>query len=510
MSFDFNSFRRLLYQNALDDAINMLSRQGPAGYKEIAEKISSQLSAWQKSNRWRTIRNKKKNTFHQNIVSNLYRSGLAASKGESPPSLHAISPWMSLIISYGAVIVLLVAGLYFLLYQPECPKIDTSKSLSIIIDKFGAVQQPFFQKIGLGGETFEEQIEGALSLQNISVKIHPVNVDNRDQAKMRCDECGSNMLIWGNVEYGDSIRAFLFHYLNNENYDSYRLQYGIPEAEEHYKSIFGLRTGQWIGQIECIVKLFQGLIAKEKFSESKDTAEKEKALREANRLFSDLSSCAVDDSLKLFALQCKAWSELKLKNEEAALLTFNHILRIDPDNALALNNSGMLLLQKNDNLHAQLRFEKILEENDVPYIRLANAEALSKINRGDEAKKEIDRVEKSPDYKVRKETYDRKIKTIPTAIAPTKPGASVSPTLSEITTQFNRGETATAMRNLDALSQNTDTISTEDLIIIRELYKNGGNTEKAAVYNAKVAQRVKADPVQPTTFSKAVRKRNIQ
>ncbi len=509
MAFDFSTYRRLLYQNALDDAINMLGKQGPPEYKDIADQISSQLSAWRKSSAWKTFRHPKKSNYHKNIVRNLYQSGLAASKGEKPPALIVVNPWRTLIMTYGVIILLLGTGLYFLIHKPVCPKTDSTKDLSIIIDKFGSVHQPFLQKLGFGGETFEKQIEGALSFQNISVKVHPVSVDNRDQAKSRCAECGANMLIWGNVEYGDSIRAYLYHYLNQENYDAYRVKYGIPEAEEHYKNIFGLRTGQWIGQVECLVKLFQGLIAKEKFEESQDPKVKEAAIKEANRLFSDLASCAIDDSLKLFALQCQGWSELKMNNEDAALLTFNAILEIDPDNSLALNNSGMLLLKQNDNLHAQLRFEKILETNDVPYIRIANAEALSKLNRGDEAKKEIERVEKSGDYRVRKDLYDQKIKTIPTAslyVHPVVSSPSTSLSLSEITTQFNGGETSKAIKNLDILSSKADpSFSTEDLIIMSELYKNAGAIDKATMFNSKVAEMGVVVPAHTTTLSKAIK-----
>src|SRR4030095_7688225 len=303
MPFDFNSFRRLLYQNALDNAIDMLGKQGPAGYNAVADRIASQLSAWRKSATWRIRKHPRKSKYHQTIVHNLYVSGLAASKGETPPALKNVSPWTSVMMSYGLVILILGGLFYMFAYSPPCPEIDQTKSLSIIIDKFGSVNQPFLQKIGLGGEPFEKQIEDELALQNISITIHPVNVNNRDQASRRCEECGANMLIWGNVEYGDSIRAYLYHYLKQENYDMYRLLYGIPEAEEHYKNVFGIRTGQWIGQVECLVKLFQGLIAKEKYEKSEDPKSKEEALREANKWFSDLASCAIDTSLKLFALQ---------------------------------------------------------------------------------------------------------------------------------------------------------------------------------------------------------------
>jgi tetratricopeptide (TPR) repeat protein len=281
-------------------------------------------------------------------------------------------------------------------------------------------------------------------------------------------------------------------------------------VEEHYKNVFGLRTGQWIGQVECLVKLFQGLLQKEKYQTSSDPKIKAEALLNANRLFSDLSSCANDDSLKVFALQCKAWSELKMDDKETALETFNEILKVDPANVLALNNSGVLFLEQNDNLHAQIQFEKILEKNDVPSIRIANAEALSKLNRGEEAKKEIEHVEKSNDYHARKEMYDRKIRTIPTASFQPNPGLSaVSPSLSlsAITTQFNGGESEKAIKNLDILIAKRDSsFSKEDLMIMSEIYKNGGATRKARILNLKAENMGATVPVPTNTFSRAVRR----
>jgi hypothetical protein len=106
--------------------------------------------------------------------------------------------------------------------------------------------------------------------------------------------------------------------------------------------------------------------------------------------------------------------------------------------------------------------------------------------------------------------YDRKIRTIPTASLQPNPGLSaVSPSLSlsAITTQFNAGETEKAIKNLDVLIARKDSsFSKEDLIIMSEIYKNGGATRKAQILNSKAASMGAIEPAHATTLSKVVRR----
>ncbi len=510
MAFDFQSYRSLLFQNALDDAINMLEKNAPGPFKETALEIKSQLTAFRQSSPWNPVRRSKRNRYHENIVRNLYQSGLAVSKGEPPPELISINPWMRLVIMYAGMIVLLIAALYVLFYRPPCPAFDPDKEISIIVDKFGTQGQSLLQKIGLNKETLEKQISEQLVRNNIDVMVHPVRVGNADMAKARCEECKAKMLIWGDVEYGDSIRAYLYHYLDHESYDAYILKHNIPGVEEHYKNVFKLQTSQWIGSIQCLIKLFQGLMAKEKFQKS-EGAEKGEAIAEAEAMFTDLSSCASDSVLKIFALHCKGWAEIKRNKEGEALETYNEILSLDSSNTLALNNSALLYKKQDNYLYAHTRYEKLLEKNDIPYVRLANAEALTKLDRKEEAQKEIRHVRQSEDYQLKRDIYETKIKTIPTsALAPGTGVTSLSPSLSlnAISTQVNTGHNLEAIRNLDILSSrlDTSTFTKEDIMIMSELYKNAGATVKAERLNDKAAELGVAVPAHSSTISRAVRR----
>ena len=510
MSFDFQSFRRLLYQNALDDAIDMLGKRAPAEFKNNASEIRTQLSSLRKSTSWNPVRRVKKNRHQDAIVRNLYQSGLAASKGDPPPDLVSVNPWMKLLLVYAGIILLIVAGGYLFFHQSPCPEFDENKEIAIIIDRFDTDKQPFLKKIGINKETLENEIAEELARDNIDVAIHPVRVGNSDQAKARCDECKAKMLIWGDVEYGDSIRAYLYHYLDHESYDAYILEHNIPGVEEHYKNIFKLKTSQWIGDIHCLIKLFQGLMAKEKF-ENSIGEEKAQAIADAEKLFSELSSCANDMALKIFALQCKGWAEVKRNKDTEAIATYNEILSLDSTNSLALNNSALLYKKQNNYLYAHTRYEKLLEKNDIPYVRLANAEALTKLDRKEEAAKEIKIVRQSDDYRLKKDIYETKIKTIPAAaLIETGSVSSLSPSLSlnAISTQVNTGHNRDAVKNLDLLASqlNTSTFTKEDILIMSELYKNAGATEKAADFNVKAAELGVVVPANSTTIRKAVRR----
>ena len=510
MSFDFLSFRRLLYQNALDDAIDMLAKRAPAEFKSTADNIEAQLSSLRTTKGWNPVRRKKRNRDHENIVKNLYQSGLSASKGEPPPELLSVNPWLNLILMYAGIILLLGAASYVLFHRSPCPVFDEEKEIAIIIDRFGTDKQPFLKKIGLNKETLENQIAEELKRDNIDVAIHPVRVGNADHARARCDECKAKMLIWGDVEYGDSIRAYLYHYLDHESYDAYILEHDIPGVEEHYKNIFKLKTSQWIGDIQCLIKLFRGLMAKEKFQES-EGEEKANAIAEAELLFSELSACANDLALQIFALHCKGWAEVKRNKDSQAIETYNKILSLDSTNTLALNNSALLYEKHDNHLYAHTRYEKLLEKNEIPYVRLANAEVLTKLNRKEEAQKEIRTVRESDDYKLKSDIYETKIRTIPTsAFSPGSGVTHLSPSLSlnVISTQVNNGNRATAIKNLDLLSSklDTSTFTKEDMLIMSELYKNAGANEKAAEFNVKAAELGVVVPAHSTTISKAVRR----
>jgi tetratricopeptide (TPR) repeat protein len=511
MSFDFHSFRRLLFQDALEDAIRVLKKQGPKGYPEIAGRISSQLYFWQKSSRWNPFSRTKKSKYHEAIIHNLYRAGLAASKDEEPPVLQSIYPVRRLLTGYAGTTAILVAGFFILTYKPECPAFEEGKKVSILIDRFESYHQPVLQRVGLDKKTFENHIKGKLSLSNVSAAVHPVYVKTRDDAKARCRQCGAKMLIWGEVDYRGDSKANLYHYLDHESYESYILKHGIPEAEEPFKGIFDLKTKLWIGEVTCLINLFQGLMAKEKFQLATDPAEKAEAIQEADLLFDELTRCAIDDSLRLFALHCLAWAKTKQLDDEAALEMYNKILAIDSNDALALNNSALLYQKQQNYLFANLRYEQLLQTNDIPYVRLANAEALNKLNRKEEAQKEINQVKRSESYRGNKVIYDKKINTIKASAY--VPGGSVSTLapsayLNTLATRFNTGDTRGTIKGLDSLAINVDTstFTREDLLVMRELYKNAGATEKAQQLNTKVIEMGVMMPSQSIMLNKATRR----
>jgi tetratricopeptide (TPR) repeat protein len=279
-------------------------------------------------------------------------------------------------------------------------------------------------------------------------------------------------------------------------------------VEEHYKNVFKLQTSQWIGDIECLIKLFQGLMAKEKY-QSATGEEKAAALAEAEKVFTDLSACASDVALKIFALHCKGWAEIQNNKPEEALATYDRILGIDSTNALALNNSALLYEASNSPLHAHTRYEKILAKNDIPYIRLANAEALTKLDRKEEAAKEIRHVREGTDYEIKKEAYETRIRKIPSAAIVPSSVTSVDPatSLSMIAIQVNEGRRSEALRNLEALEKRSDvaTLSPENLAIMRELYLKVGAEEQADDVNKRAALQGVRLQSNTTALSRAIR-----
>src|SRR5690606_6235677 len=170
--------------------------------------------------------------------------------------------------------------------QPVCPSFEDDKSIRIIVDRLTPTQPDLLDKLGLRPPTLEKSIRNKLSLASTSTFVHPVNVANADQARAACQTCGAHMIIYGEADTRQRDQAHLAHYLENEEYRSYRLSLGIPEAEATSANFFDLEVKhQWVDDVTCVIYLFEGLLAKEVFQKSSDSLARREAIEKAQEVF---------------------------------------------------------------------------------------------------------------------------------------------------------------------------------------------------------------------------------
>lgn len=495
MPFDFSSFRKLLFQDALEEAIHMLSVQGPEGYAHHAASLLSQFKAWKKSSAWNPMPSRARNGYHERIVRNLYQSGLAASKNEPPPAITMIHPWRNLLAGYGLTLVAITALGWWWTYTPPCPALDISKGVSVIIDRFSTQDQPFLQKIGLNKESAEHQIFQRLNTGKIDVTIHPLGIQNETDAEAKCRSCGAQMVIYGDIDYGVPVIAFLRHYINGENYN-FTIPTGFGEIQEEFSSVFALHHSEWAGQIYELALLFQGLIAK-KMVDEVDASEKAAWLMTMDTLFQELAGLTTDDSMKVFALHCLAWSANKQELPDSAMAAWNRILDINPDDKIALHNAGFTNLEAGHHVLANEQFSQLLEKDTVPHVYLAKIRTLQDLKDTTQSRAAERRFKKTDVYRKNPERYEQKIEEI----HKTKPAThgslsdanslSSSAVLDLAVVDFNTGRKADARRKLDRLSARLDTttLTTTEIEVISRLYRQLGEQEKATSVDSKVVAK---------------------
>ena len=291
------------------------------------------------------------------------------------------------------------------------------------------------------------------------------------------------MVIWGRGSEKAHV-VNLQYYLEGENYSNYRLKYGFPELEVADNNFFNPRLDQWNSDIKCLVLLFSGLLKQEEYHNPSGGKNKQTLLREMDKDFSDASACIRDDSLKVYAYHCLAWTKLAEGLEEAQGL-YLKILSINPNDPLALNNSGQLFYQDSNYLYANMRYDALLKEHDLPYVRIANAEVLTKLDRKEEALKEVEQVRQTPEYKKNKVLFDRRIQAVEVSQFTPKAGGvnelKPSAYLDIIAHRFSTGDRDGALRGLDSLTVRIDTsrLTPEDISVVRSLYNTAGAPEKA-------------------------------
>ncbi len=508
MALSFDTFRKLLYQNALEDAIEALRSEPSGHYTEVANQIATQLEAWQKSSRWKPFAYHRTSQNHRTILHNLYTSGMAASKGESPPSIQAIHPWLPVIFGYLGAAVLIAGSYFYFSHTSPCPAFDPDKPISILIDRFGVDDESFFSKLGITAPYYESFFKRSLASSKISTAIHRSGVFDEEDAIAKCKACGANMVLWGR----GSLKAHLInvhYYFDGEHYDDYRIKYGFPEIEVADNNFFDPRIDQWNSDIQCMVQLFSGILGKKQYEEERDSEVKRKLLQQMETDFTAATKCITNDSLQIYALHCLAWTKLAENQKDSAQALYQRILKINPQDPLALNNSGQLFTQDSNFLYANMRYEALLKEQDLPYVRLANAEALTRLDRRVDAMKEVDRVKEAPEYQVHKAQFDKRIRHVEvTEFTPR--GGSVnelqpSAYLDVIAHRFHAGDRDGAMRGLDSLSIrfDTTTLTPEDIAVVRGFYSAAGATEKVQLLDARATQMQMVVPAPSETISKA-------
>lgn len=388
---------------------------------------------------------------------------------------------------YGATFLLALSclawgsiSIYNIVNPPACPKYKSDASFKIAIDQFDKVNTSWTD--WFSSETPEKQIYEQLRDHNIDVIQHDLNIGNHSDAARSASSCRMDMIIYGEVDYGPPLLSFLDYYINEEKYADYIIPLDEEEASdsEELSSIFALKRGRLVEEVSCAINLYLGLIHKE-----------QNQLEEARNSFKQLIACTTNDSLLVLAHHLGAKMNLELKANEKAVEYYEEILEIDSADLLALRNLAKLEYDQGDYIEANQKLEAILEQRpNVNQIKLAHAQVLTKMNRADLARQEVEEVKQSRKYKRNPEKYKKAIEKTeeqltaqPENVRPANDFASAnSPSLNlnQALFYFNAGDLTKANQELDKLDDKLDTakLSPAQYGVLRDIYSKLGEEQK--------------------------------
>lgn len=318
-----------------------------------------------------------------------------------------------------ALLLPLAAVLFFLL-KPDilsgggttggkkslCPEFGR-KAMKIMVLPFYKVNREAGQPEGL----FAEKLESfcAKCRLDVAVRINeqfePVKLLNYEEAGRFAKRCGADMVVWGRTEFADG---------RNILKTRYKFADGRQLAVEWSKLEWGENQFDTVRVLSDIA------------SDRTFTADIEEVILLAigsNEMMegrTDNAACllssfeARDSQVMVTKSMLLAENYLRSGNPAAALEAYDELLAKAPDNWLALNNRGMILLQEGNYLQAINDFSAVISKKEDPAVLYARAKAYQSSEQLSKAEVDLEKVVKlspelAPKAKTELETTRKEI-----------------------------------------------------------------------------------------------------
>lgn len=355
------------------------------------------------------------NQLNQKILDLLevLNSGKTLKSRNKTNSLKRILPFALVILIAGAVL-----GVIFVNKKNtppindtafSCPKFEPDSAFKILLLPFrplaGGLQNTHLAiQERFGDLRTQWKINTDTEVLEIDVKDNKIYPGDYDDASKLGKNCIAQLIIWGTTELpssGDIITRTKFKFLESGDRFSFK-RLNIKEGSQiDTVTSLSLIAAQGIitEKLENSMRLIFGLVAHE-------MSQNEAAIE----LLGDMEN-VVEDTALLIQQMALADSYLSTNRSEEALDSYNKVLEVHPNYGLALNNRGMLFLQKEAYAEATEDFSRNLSLDSSKVdgdVLVARGEAFFKSNHLRKAKEDLSKAsELKPDDPVIREKLEQ-------------------------------------------------------------------------------------------------------
>ncbi|MCB0642948.1 MAG: tetratricopeptide repeat protein, partial [Phaeodactylibacter sp.] len=195
--------------------------------------------------------------------------------------------------------------------------------------------------------------------------------------------CNSELVVWGLVEKSRDQYELVtnFKYLGpSQNFNLQKIQVEGEALVDTVPSISSiLMEGSITRELEDLILMLFGIVAHEKGLH-------QQAINSLNQV-----RPGKDSSELVWSQMLLADSYLEVEQNDSALMAYDKVLAAAPENPLALNNRGHLLLSKGKYAEAVNDFSGVIQQDpDAEEPRVARAVAYLKMNQKEKAMIDLD------------------------------------------------------------------------------------------------------------------------
>ena len=429
---------------------------------------------------------------YNNITNNLLQLLEHLKDGTEPP--EGLNPviktktWQKRILQLvAAIAIILLIGVGFFIKKNSdtisCPDFPKQSDLNVLLLPFkslagGNLTPEVTIKQRLDGLCTDHKFNAATNIFNRFYDQENAQMPNPNDAQIIGQDCSASLVVWGTAEkVANNIEmSAQFRFAENSSkFDLTKIQLEGETVVDSIKSVSSIaREGTITKDIERLILTLFGIVAHEEkqFAVAADALEK----------------VANDTSASLMTNMLLAESYLELDEKEKALNTYDRALDIHPNYALALNNRGMLLYEKQQYQAAIRDFSNALKSKPKSATTLvARGAAYQKINEIEKAKIDYDAAKRiNPNIK----------------LIQVQPSASFNNSLRPAVVNPNVISSATLLQNPKFFSKNNEFLkfysaNNNSNITYPQDFKNGNNIIFGKTFDAgqrQVSQVIKLAP----------------
>lgn len=274
----------------------------------------------------------------------------------------------------------------------SCPTFEQT-GMKILVLPFYKVNPEAGQPEGL----FAEKLESFCSRCNLNISVRmnegfkPTKLLNYEEASRLANSCNADIIFWGRTEFAEGRNIIKTRYkfagTGANEIPLSKLEWG----EQQFDTVNVLSEiaddGFYTANLQELILLAVGA-----------STMKDGNMVGSACLLTSLTSR--DTAVMVMRSMLIAENFLKSGNPDKALMVYDSLLKIAPDNWLAHNNRGMLLLRDGNSLQAINDFSDVLQKREDPAVLFARAKAYQSSEQLTKAASDFEKVAKvSPELK---------------------------------------------------------------------------------------------------------------